>query len=342
MLCVVSFFRGDREQAVRWSEWVNELGPYPTHDLLIVRDHRAEPIPHLGKSFRAVSEIVIRDDAYDSWPESPNLMYRRAAKHIEYGTREPWLWLEVDTAPLKEGWLDAIEAEYKEAVARGKHFLGDFVHVPEMMGVPDHCSGVAVYPGILSHFAGTAYLAHETAWDVVAAGQIVPQMHKSKLILHRWKHASFDTWEQVEQRIFAVNPEAVLFHADKTSSLIDLLRQQKNLPVSRMMDLTPADDGAAEIKTESNSESASTATSPVVEWTIFEQDALFSEVTVRSLAEQLKGFMGNSVTTRRVRNVLHEVGVIELPYRFKRRKGWKRKKAKGAEPTINRTALSQE
>lgn len=565
MLCVVSFFTGDREQAVRWSEWVNELGPYPTHDLLIVRDHRAEPIPHFGDSFRAVNEIVIRDDAYDSWPSSPNLMFRRAGKHIEYGTKEPWLWLEVDSCPLKTGWLDAIEAEYREA---GKPFLGDFVHLNEP-GFRSHMSGVAVYPGILSHFAGTAYHAHETAWDVVAASQIIPQMHQSKLILHKWKHPTFENWQQVEERIFAVKPEAVLFHASKDGSLIRLLRERKDNLSGRA--ITAPDKGALEVtqpamcgssvppaqnittdiliksfppdyerlryclrsidkfasgfskvkiicdeltdppwhdddwrpsnvtikwqnvtprgegylfqqtvKAQAHDytdadyilhiDSDCIFTEPVtpamfmrdgkpiwyktpyssglevpweaitekfmqapveyefmrrfpflvprflheaiaafclethgksltdyilsqpirafsefnalgalaysqfrdrfhwidtttdevpervviqkwshekfsdadkaefeeilredpapVDWDKFEQDAKPGTPTIRSLAEQLKGFMGNSVETRRVRNVLHEVGVIELPYRFKRRRGWKRKKAK--------------
>lgn len=75
------------------------------------------------------------------------------------------------------------------------------------------------------------------------------------------------------------------------------------------------------VKTEQNAESCSTS-GPVVK---LEPDA---ETEVRRLAEQIKGFMGGSVATRRVRNILHEVGVIELPYRFRKRKGWKKKKKK--------------
>lgn len=196
--------------------------------MLVVRDYRtnqtAGDVLKLA-GFDKWEEIVIRDDAYDHWPESCNLMFRRAAKHVEYGSKEPFLWLEPDVVPLKTECFDAIETEYR---ASGKPFSGDFVHVPEMGDVPDHCSGIAVYPGALSNFAGTAYLAHERAWDVEASSQIVPQMHKSKHILHRWKHPPFENWQQVEERIFAVKPEAVLFHADKTSSLIDLLRQKRS------------------------------------------------------------------------------------------------------------------
>lgn len=214
----------DQEQAVRLAKWIKELGGYEGHSVLVVRDHRASP--EAGEVLKTAGfadwkEIVIRDDAYDHWPESCNLMFRRAAKQVEYTTREPFLWLEPDAAPLEEGWLDAIEAEYKQA---GKPFSGDFVHLnePEFR---NHMSGVAVYSGRMSHHAGEALMAHEVAWDVVGASQIIPQMHKSKLILHRWKHPTFENWQQVEERIFAVKPEAVLFHASKDGSLLHLLRQ---------------------------------------------------------------------------------------------------------------------
>lgn len=70
-------------------------------------------------------------------------------------------------------------------------------------------------------------------------------------------------------------------------------------------------------------ESCSTASGSAVTLQPDEDDA-----EIRALAEKLKGLMVNSVTTRRVRNILHSAGVIELPYRFRKRKGWKKRKAK--------------
>lgn len=49
--------------------------------------------------------------------------------------------------------------------------------------------------------------------------------------------------------------------------------------------------------------------------------------TIQSLAERLKKFCGNSSQTRAVRLELHRQGVIELPYRFKRRKKWRKRRA---------------
>lgn len=139
--------------------------------------------------------------------------------------RVPWLFLEPDCCPLKAGWLDAIEAEYKTA---GKPFMGARVEVNE---VPLHMSGNGVYPADMFQHGGNALIAGDIAWDVAAASQIVPQAHFTKLILHNWKHEPFANQSEVDN-LLSNNSEAQLFHSDKTPSLIERLRERKNnLPV---------------------------------------------------------------------------------------------------------------
>lgn len=221
MIVVVPFFQGDQHLAVEMAAWLNEIGTYPNHDLLIVHDHRAAPMPDLGRGFRSVEELVIKDDAYNRWPQSCNVMWQTAAKHIARTKKQPWLWLEVDAVLLKASGLDEIALEYEQALKAGKWFVGDYVNVT---GVAPHCSGVAVYPWDIFEHAGEALLAHETAWDSVGAAQIVPQMQRSGLILHVWKGEPFATWDDVQRRIFDVKRRACLYHADKAGSLYPLLR----------------------------------------------------------------------------------------------------------------------
>lgn len=226
MLLAIHYCRKEQDQARALAAWIKELGPYPNHKLLVARDRRADEHVFADLGFQSTEEITITDDVWDKWCESPNNAFRHIAKHIEYGTKEPWLWCEADAIPLSKDWLDKIEAEYQQALRHGKVFLGDFVHIDEP-GFLDHCSGVAVYPGIMSDYAGEALLAHEVAWDITGSAQILPRMHKSKLILHRWKYPAFESWEQVEKRIFQVKPDCVLFHSDKNMSLIPLLREKR-------------------------------------------------------------------------------------------------------------------
>src|SRR4029077_15368396 len=132
-----------------------------------------------------------------------------------------FLWIEPDVVPLVPDWATILETEFKEGVKKGKRFMGDRVLVEN---VPEHMSGFGVYPPPLSIFAGPAYLSQDIAWDCFAAPEIVPKAHFTKLIQHAWKHPAFTDPHELETQI---RPEAVLFHASKDGSLIELLRKKR-------------------------------------------------------------------------------------------------------------------
>lgn len=240
MLVVFPYSTKDQSQASRLAKWIQEIGPYPNHRVLIVRDHRCDPFidgdifDALSQSFGQTNRKDVTDDAYDRWPDSANVMFRNAAKHIEFTTKNPFFWIEPDAIPLKEGWLDAIEAEYLRI---GKPFMGDRVEVAD---VPLHMSGIGVYPGVMSAHAGLAYLAQDIAWDCAASAQIVPLAHFTNLVEHSWKrdattkeylNVTFESWEQVEREI---SKESVIYHASKDGSLIRVLREQRNGPCKEL------------------------------------------------------------------------------------------------------------
>lgn len=233
MLVALAYHKGDQEQAARLATWIAELGPYPVHEILLLPDKLCADFTLPDMGFAKVHRQVVVGDGWQQWPMSPNKAWRTTAKHIEFTMPQPWLWIEADIVPLRAGWLDAIAAEYATC---GKPFMGDLVHVENVPGFVDHCSGVAVYPARMTQHAGEALLAHEVAWDVAAAAQIVPKMHKTLLIQHGakrfaegktyldWKNPKFESIEQVRAEIRA---EAVVFHANKDGSLIELLRNDK-------------------------------------------------------------------------------------------------------------------
>lgn len=226
MRVVIGYCDKDEDQSARLASWMASLGPYPGHSLFVARDISSNIRPFANIGFDKVDEIEITNDAWRHWPESCNNVFGIACRHIsELMGGEPFLWLEPDVVPLRPGWLNSIAMEYEKC---GRPFLGDFVsvHTPEL-DVPDHMSGVAVYPGNMTQNAGMALISHEIAWDVAAAYQIVPRMATSKLILHIWNHPPFDSFDSIQSGVYAHKPECVLFHRDKTGSLIDLLRQQK-------------------------------------------------------------------------------------------------------------------
>lgn len=219
----------DQELGVKLSKWMVELGKSTGYRAIVVRDVRCHPnndrsIKHnLEQVFDSV-EVVTVNDRIDGWPSGPNSMFRTAAKHIEFTKPEPFLWLEADVVPLKTGWVEAIDREYRADPV--KPFLGDFVNVPN---VEPHCSGICVYPGDISNHAGIATMATDIAWDVFASHEIVPRMKQTAFIKHRWKHPPFQNMSQVDN-LLAQLGDAVLFHADKSGTLIDFLREKRGGP----------------------------------------------------------------------------------------------------------------
>lgn len=236
MLAVLAFYQGDKDQAERLSQWILDLGGAKGHTLLLVRDKDVSGDEQLQANFRqAFDEVTIIEplpDAYRSWPASANAAFQFAARYIENNKLAPyWFWIESDLAPLVPGWLGKIEADHLRA---RKPFTAADVNVP---GIERHASGIAVYPQQMTKYAGLALIAHETAWDITAAQQILPNTNFTPLIAHSWdrdteaklrnRTARFENYEQVEREVFQPHPQAVVYHADKTDSLIRLLREKR-------------------------------------------------------------------------------------------------------------------
>lgn len=337
MLVAIAYCQKDQQQAEWLSGWMAELGPYPNHRLLVARDLRStKENLFVDVGFASVKEIVIKDDAWNSWPISCNNAFRTVGKNIEFGTREPWLWLEPDAIPLCQGWLDAIAEEYLQA---GKPFMGSRVAIAN---TPVHLSGISVYPGVLSEYAGIAYLAHDVAWDCMAAHQIVPKAHFTNLIDHHWQrdgktkenlNVTFASWEQVERE---VSKEAVIYHASKDGSLIERLREHKRngelIATTPMIPLEP--ELPSEIKTSHELKFAEPLPNHrdilVYPWEgqtpwQSKEDSL---AEIQRLADRLKQFCGHSSHVRAVRMILNDTGVITLPYRYKKRGKWKKRRKK--------------
>lgn len=301
MLCVVPFHPGDASQALAQASWIAELdaGLLNEHELLLIADTRctAEVTEQIraeyAKSFQSVTVMPFVDH-YCKWAQSPNAVFSMAAIHIASNQKQPWLMLEPDAVPLLRGFRDAIWAEYQEALKARKYFLGDLVTV----NAP-HCSGVAVYPHEVYERYGNALLANEEAWDMVAASQILPQMMTSQLIRHVWNAPAFANWEDVQARIFAVKPKAVLFHADKAGSLYPLLRARLSgagkQPVTPELTSrgngTGADIGvtADQIRSESSSIAATPFSCDLLLKT-FPADYPFAEYCLRSIDKFCSGF----------------------------------------------------
>lgn len=219
MLIVFPFCEKDAPQALKCAEWMRELGPQKAHQCLVATDAGSYPqiIEALETVFSKVDVLVPRNVPTDPWPVPTNHVFTAVVQEVEWnrgGT--PFLWWEPDAIARNSEFLNRIDSEFKGC---GKPFMGDLVRV---QGVPEHMSGIAVYSRMTQFAFHFAHL-DKLAFDVALAPQILPWMHRTTQIQHEWKPEPFKT----ESDLNRLRPEAVVYHQDKTGSLIDLMREMK-------------------------------------------------------------------------------------------------------------------
>jgi FkbM family methyltransferase len=227
MIAIYSVSTRDEDLALENAKWWNELGGCHNHQCFFFYDKRVTP-----DNIKAIQSELFRcfKDLYshqagaliDGWPEGANYMFRTSFGLLAARAYKYALWMEPDAVPLKEGWMDTIEAEYQKG---GKPFMGGRVEgVYEGKHVPLHMTGIAVYPNPLYEHAGEAYRAFDMAWDIAAKDQIIPKAHFTGLFCHAWNHPGMKSMVEVD----AIPPKAVIHHGVKDLSLITLLRQRRS------------------------------------------------------------------------------------------------------------------
>jgi hypothetical protein len=293
MLIVLPYYSGDQALAQKLVDWIYELEPDFAFGFITVRDSLAEPIKFpLAAKPGLKREILYPNDGINQWPYSPNRMLNRVVKDIELAPQpEPFLWLEPDCVVWKAGWALALKEEYwQKAVPSKKVFLGDRVQV---QGIALHMSGVAVYPGNMTLWAGEATIAIELAWDMQGAHQIVPHAYWTKLIVHAWDSATakgteprrYNNLGEVEN-LRGQHPGMVLFHADKSGTIIDLLREERLLVVS----------GGVDARSERETPRGSEQPTVVVQRTFdifikaYPPDYPWLQLCLQSIHDHVKGF----------------------------------------------------
>lgn len=227
MVVAMGYYPGDQELAKKLAAWIRELGPNKGHTMLLARDVRCANDGSIKANLEAVFdkvEIINIPEKIDGWKFAPNIVIRYIAVHVEQTNPQPWLFIEPDVVPLREGWVDTLAREYDE---HKKPFLGDFVKVENVI---PHMSGIAVYPGkVTDHAPDIKFAAQsETPWDCFAADQIVPKMAQSRHIAHRWLHPAFNNQSEVDNLLGQLGADCVLFHSDHSGTLIDFLRERRH------------------------------------------------------------------------------------------------------------------
>ncbi len=260
MRVVISIAEHEQELAVRWLDWIVELGGTDGHSLWIIPSANVKMSNLSSKAQKAfggrVSIIKDEEQETSDWQVTeamrsaagPNSSFRQVAWDAYMNKRGPYFWCELDCIPLRKDWLDRLEAEYKSC---GKPFMGANVQIES---VPEHLSGNAIYPTNIPEVAPTLVKrtewipkgqdrAYELAFDIAGAREVLPQSHFTNLIQHKFRFKGFESRYEFDA---VIDKNAVVFHSDKKGTIFKYLRE--NLSVGLSTDNQPRRfDGATSV-----------------------------------------------------------------------------------------------
>lgn len=220
----------DSDLMLRLLDWISALGGAQTHEALVSSDNttiRGTVTRIVAKAAQCFSMVHQTNYNVPKGAPFPQTAAWHHAARIMQAMGRPWLWLEADCVPLKPHWLKALQDEYDQC---GKPFCGPVVHGP------DHLNGTAIYPGNTPKLLPKTMTVLNNAWDVQCREEMGTTAHDSALWELAWgvTQGRLDPVSGTELPSFPkgspllkqIRRNAVIFHRDKTGSLIERLRGQ--------------------------------------------------------------------------------------------------------------------
>lgn len=260
MIVALGFCQKDAAATRDLLLWCEQLGGCRDFDCLLVTDPSTQwsecvaTMDQASKVFRVVN-FEMAAKPVSTWPQGPNALFKAAADWC-HKAKQPFLWLESDAIPLKDGWLGALHAEYNRV---GNPFMGR-VYGPSAGDDPklpkQLMSGVGIYAASSADLFKHVW-KDDSAWDVATASVSVPSCTNTSLIQWFWGQKNLaPTFAMTKTADSPINtftleqlePNAVLFHRNKDGTLIDCLRERAGIhkPTDNFIVVFPFFNGDAD------------------------------------------------------------------------------------------------
>jgi hypothetical protein len=229
---VLPFIEREMPQVVRLLEWMAKLSGQLDRTLYLLPFKGVGIAEVRALAAAAFGDVQVIPDAEGvegcDWKSDnkvrdaagPNSLFRQAAWFFELRrTLGPWLWLEPDCVPLVTGWADRIEAAYR---ASGKPFMGAVMRWQQNGSAPnEYLNGAGIYPqnsvtlapGLVTRTMWEQHPDKEIAFDVAGGRAVFSKAQPTDLIQLAYR----------SDEIVEPNPDAVLFHGDRSGKLLEKL-----------------------------------------------------------------------------------------------------------------------
>jgi len=227
-MVVLPFCTLDVLQLLKNLDWMKRLGTPKTHDCLLSYDRTTnsevikQVTPKAREVFCNVHTTSYHVPSGTRFPQTA--AWQHAAKTMQKLYRH-WLWMEADAIPLTKRWLEVLQNVYDNCQ---QTFCG-----PVVPG-PGHMNGTAIYPANTPQLLPRTMSHTDNAWDVEARDEMGRNVKDIG-------HIFFCAWGIKDGRLNPLEGEApsfppgsnhllnqipktaVVFHRDKSGSLIDRL-----------------------------------------------------------------------------------------------------------------------
>jgi hypothetical protein len=220
MNIVFAYHNGDAELALLSAKAITSFGINMRHKATVCATNDSallfDIIEELKKSFPEVGRIIAQD-GFNGWPLGPNQMFSDAAAQC-YSVNEPWMFWEPDCVPMKQGWADDLEAEFrKEPAILGHQYEGGMA--TNGKNIYKMIVGSAIYPPNFLDFCPSARsldnynLAYRSAgsipepWDVRCRWNFMAIGRDCPLMRTYWRSVNYQ-WKDGKIVFFAEDPES--------------------------------------------------------------------------------------------------------------------------------------
>jgi hypothetical protein len=220
MNIVFAYHNGDADLAMESAKAITAMGLNIRHKAYVCTRQGTKDCnaitQELKKSFPEVEQLIVQD-GFEGWPLGPNQMFSDVAAAM-YPTGVPFYFWEPDCVPMKEGWVDDLDAEYHRKVGIMGH-LYEGGTASNGKNIYKMIVGSAVYPPNFLDFCPSAQslstynLAYKNAgsipepWDVRCRWNFLAIGRDTPLIRTYWKSVNYQ-WKDGKIVFYAEDPEA--------------------------------------------------------------------------------------------------------------------------------------
>lgn len=234
LITVLPFYHKDVDEACNLLNWIAELGG--VQDNIVLSTDSSTPDVNRVKEAAKEAFSGIEFFCYPAsseplqWPQSNNYAWRRTAEHMKNIGR-PWIWMETDGIPTDPHWHEMLSLHYQ----KGKMpFMG---HITSNRH--KNMNGLGCYPADVRAWTERAFTG-PLVWDIGMTDEVRHATHQANALFnHVWmldrdgtpakSNGSLPRFTSHDDVDRLVGDKCLIWHRDKTQSLIPFLREKLNL-----------------------------------------------------------------------------------------------------------------